>query len=116
MRFGKKGGARNFGFGKGEVCFIENNVSSNIDSTRRDVETFISKMIFTIPSSETDSKVTSPPLSTILSPSVLSPQIQNVHARISEKLTQDNYILWQFLMVPFLEGQNLFRYVDGTTP
>jgi hypothetical protein len=69
-----------------------------------------------IPSSETDSNVTSPPLSTILSPSVLPPQIQNVHAHISEKLTQDNYILWQFLMVPFLEGQNLFGYIDGTTP
>jgi hypothetical protein len=32
-----------------------------------------------------------------------------------EKLTQENYILWQFLMVPFL-GQNLFGYVDGTLP
>jgi hypothetical protein len=69
-----------------------------------------------IPSFETDSNVTSPPLSTILSPSVLPPQIQNVHAHISEKLTQDNYILWQFFMVPFLEGQNLFGYIDGTTP
>jgi len=26
-----------------------------------------------------------------------------VHHHISEKLTQDNYILWQFLMVPFLK-------------
>jgi len=69
-----------------------------------------------IPSSKTDSNVTSPPLTTILSPSALPPQIQNVYAHISEKLTQDNYILWQFLMVPFLEGQNLFGYVDGTTP
>jgi hypothetical protein len=47
MRFGKRGGARNFGSGKGEICFIKN-MSGNIDSTRRDVETFISKMIFTI--------------------------------------------------------------------
>jgi hypothetical protein len=38
-----------------------------------------------------------------------------VHHHISKKLTQDNYILWQFLMIPFLEGQNLFGYVDGTT-
>jgi len=42
--------------------------------------------------------------------------IHNVHYHISEKLTQENYILWQFLMVPFLEGQNLFGYVDGTIP
>jgi len=39
-----------------------------------------------------------------------------VHHHISEKLNQDNYILWRFLMVPFLEGQNLFGYVDGTHP
>jgi hypothetical protein len=39
-----------------------------------------------------------------------------VHHHISEKLTQDNYILWQFLMVSFLEGHNLFGYVDGTFP
>jgi hypothetical protein len=30
--------------------------------------------------------------------------------------TQDNYLLWQFLMVPFLEGQDLYGYVDGTNP
>jgi hypothetical protein len=40
--------------------------------------------------------------------------IQNVHYHISEKLTQDNYSLWQYLMVPFLEGQNLFGHVDDT--
>jgi hypothetical protein len=69
-----------------------------------------------IPSSETDSTLTSPPLSTVL-PSLVSPtSLQNVHHHISEKLNQDNYILWQFLMVPFLEGQNLFGYVNGTTP
>jgi hypothetical protein len=67
------------------------------------------------PTSETDSSLTSPSLSNTSS-SALPPQIQNVHAHISEKLTQDNYILWQFLMVPFLEGQNLFGYVDGITP
>jgi hypothetical protein len=67
------------------------------------------------PSSETDSTTTSnpPPISI----PVTSPiPIQNVHHHISEKLTQDNYILWQFLMVPFLEGHNLFGYVDGTFP
>jgi hypothetical protein len=39
-----------------------------------------------------------------------------VHHHISEKFNQDNYILWRFLMVPFLEGQNLFGYIDGTHP
>jgi hypothetical protein len=68
-----------------------------------------------VPTSETDSTNTSnpPPISI----PVASPiPIQNVHHHIYEKLTQDNYILWQFLMVPFLEGDNLFGYVDGTFP
>jgi hypothetical protein len=67
------------------------------------------------PTSETDSTNTSNPPS--ISIPVASPiPIQNVHHHISEKLTQDNYILWQFLMVLFLEGHNLFGYVDGTFP
>jgi len=66
------------------------------------------------PTSETDSTTSNPPPISI---PVTSPSlIQNVHHHISEKLTQDNYILWQFLMVPFLEGHNLFGYVDGTFP
>jgi hypothetical protein len=67
------------------------------------------------PTSETDSTTTSNPAP--ISISVTSPiPIQNVHHHLSEKLTQDNYILWQFLMVPFLEGHNMFGYVDGTFP
>jgi hypothetical protein len=67
------------------------------------------------PTSETDSTTTSNP--TPISIPIISPiPIQNVHHHVSEKLTQDNYILWQFLMVPFLEGHNLFGYVDGTFP
>jgi hypothetical protein len=61
-----------------------------------------------------DSTLTSLPLS-ILTPSAPT-QLQNVHHHISKKLTQENYILRQFLMVPFLEGQNLFGHVDGSTP
>jgi len=59
-----------------------------------------------IPNSKTDSSTRA---------STTPTQIQNVHHHISEKLTQENYILWQFLMVSFLEAQNLFGYVDGTT-
>ncbi|XP_062176256.1 uncharacterized protein LOC133881351 [Alnus glutinosa] len=66
------------------------------------------------PASETDSTHTSPPISTILPSSVLPTQLQNVHHHISEKLTQDNYILWRFLMVPFVEGQNLFSAIIST--
>jgi hypothetical protein len=73
-----------------------------------------------IPNSETDSTQTSPPvsipptISITVTPPATSTHFQNVHRHISEKLTQENYILRQFLMVPFLKGQNLFGYVDGT--
>jgi hypothetical protein len=65
---------------------------------------------------ETESSQTSPTVSSIPAFSAIPTTIQNVYHHISKKLTQDNYILWQFLMVPFLEGQNLFGYVDGTNP
>jgi hypothetical protein len=45
------------------------------------------------PTFETDSTQTSLPLS-ILSPSATPIALQNVHHHISEKLNQDNYILW----------------------
>jgi hypothetical protein len=62
-----------------------------------------------------DSTQTSPPVfNSTVSPT--PPVIQNVHHHVSQKLSQDNYLLWQFLMVPFLEGQNLYGYVDGTNP
>jgi hypothetical protein len=65
-----------------------------------------------VPTSETNSTNTSPPPISITATSPIP--IQNVHYHISEKLTQDNYSLWQYLMVPFLEGQNLFGHVDDT--
>jgi hypothetical protein len=37
-----------FRFGKGKIVFIENNMACNIYSTRRNMETLIAKMIFTI--------------------------------------------------------------------
>jgi hypothetical protein len=68
------------------------------------------------PISEIDSSTqTAPPL-LILTPSITPIPLQNVHHHVSEKLNQDNYILWHFLMAPFLEGQNLFKYVNGTHP
>jgi len=70
------------------------------------------------PTSETTSSQTPPPVSNPhqTNSSVNPTALQHVHHHIFEKLNQDNYILWRFLMVPFLEGQNLFGYVDGTHP
>jgi len=75
-------------------------------------------MATSLPISETTSSQTAPPVShpPQINSSANLIALQNVHHYISEKLNQDNYILWRFLMVPFLEGQNLFSYVDGTHP
>ncbi|KAL3819930.1 hypothetical protein ACJIZ3_005835 [Penstemon smallii] len=32
------------------------------------------------------------------------------------KLSQDNYLLWKAQMIPYFRGQDLFGYLDGTTP
>jgi len=39
---------RRFRFEEWKVVFIENNMTCNIDSTRRDMKTFIPKMIFVV--------------------------------------------------------------------
>jgi hypothetical protein len=33
----------------------------------------------------------------------------------SIKLNRDNYLLWKVQLVPFLPGQSLFSFVDGST-
>lgn len=35
---------------------------------------------------------------------------------ISVKLTLENYLLWKVQLVPYLRGQRLFKYVDGSCP
>jgi hypothetical protein len=66
-----------------------------------------------VSSGSEDSTQTSPPVShPTISPAL--PAIQNVHHHVSQKLSQDNYLLWQFLMVPFLEGQNFYGLIKFT--
>ncbi|KAJ0049548.1 hypothetical protein Pint_17046 [Pistacia integerrima] len=38
----------------------------------------------------------------------------NVHSLVTVKLTKDNYLLWKTQIVPYLRGQRLFGFVDGT--
>ncbi|KAJ0105010.1 hypothetical protein Patl1_18416 [Pistacia atlantica] len=38
----------------------------------------------------------------------------NVHSLVTVKLTKDNYLLWKTQIVPYLHGQRLFGFVDGT--
>ena len=56
-------------------------------------------------SSTTASTVTSPPAPTSLTA---------VHHLITIKLTRDNYLLWKAQIVPYLKGQHLFSFIDGS--
>jgi hypothetical protein len=40
----------------------------------------------------------------------------NLHHVITIKLNRDNYLLWKAQLIPYLRGQHLLGYVDGTTP
>ena len=37
-----------------------------------------------------------------------------IHHLITIKLTRDNYLLWKAQILPYLKGQHLFGFVDGT--
>jgi hypothetical protein len=37
-----------------------------------------------------------------------------IHHLITIKLTRDNYLLWKAQIVPYLKGQHLFGYIDGS--
>ena len=38
----------------------------------------------------------------------------NIHSLVTIKLTKDNYLLWKAQIEPYLRGQRLFGYVDGS--
>ncbi|XP_019172761.1 PREDICTED: uncharacterized protein LOC109168174 [Ipomoea nil] len=42
------------------------------------------------------------------------PSLSSAHHFVSLKLTVHNYLFWRTQMLPFLEGQGLLGYVDGT--
>ncbi|XP_019160056.1 PREDICTED: uncharacterized protein LOC109156666 [Ipomoea nil] len=41
--------------------------------------------------------------------------LHQAHHYVSIKLTATNYLFWRAQLVPFLKGQNLFGFVDGTS-
>jgi hypothetical protein len=61
-------------------------------------------------SSSSSSSSTLSALTQNTSPHSFSP----VHHPITIKLTRDNYLLWKAQIVPYLKGQNLFGFIDGT--
>uniref|UniRef100_A0A2N9E6L3 Integrase catalytic domain-containing protein n=1 Tax=Fagus sylvatica TaxID=28930 RepID=A0A2N9E6L3_FAGSY len=42
--------------------------------------------------------------------------LTSVHHLITIKLTRDNYLLWKAQIVPYLRGQHLFTFLDGSRP
>ncbi|KAA8540924.1 hypothetical protein F0562_024938 [Nyssa sinensis] len=40
----------------------------------------------------------------------------NIQSLVTVKLTKDNYLLWKTQVAPYLRGQRLFGFVDGSNP
>jgi hypothetical protein len=57
-------------------------------------------------SSSTDSAISSAYTPTSLT---------HVHHLITIKLTKDNYLLWRAQIVPYLRGEHLYGFLDGST-
>ena len=45
---------------------------------------------------------------------IIPHSLTQVHHLITIKLTRDNYLLWKAQIVPYLKGQHLFGFLDGT--
>ena len=45
-----------------------------------------------------------------------SPQLPIVHHLVTIKLNRENYLLWKAQIVPYLRGQHLFGFLDGSQP
>jgi hypothetical protein len=45
-----------------------------------------------------------------------SPHLPVVHHLVTIKLNRDNYLLWKAQIVPYLRGQHLFGFLDGSRP
>ena len=64
----------------------------------------------------TTSSASSSTISAPLNSSSPTPGLINLHHVITIKLNSDNYLLWRAQLIPYLRGQHLIGYVDGTTP
>ena len=45
-----------------------------------------------------------------------SPHLPVVHHLVTIKLNRENYLLWKAQIVPYLRGQHLFGFLDGSRP
>nr|GMC64405.1 chromatin target of PRMT1 protein-like [Ipomoea batatas] len=52
----------------------------------------------------------------VTTPPPVTTSLSSAHHFVSLKLSSRNYLLWRMQMVPFLSGQGLLGFVDGTLP
>ena len=70
-------------------------------------------------SSSSSSSSTSSSSSGVLSaPSqnTLTHSLTPIQRLITIKLNRDNYVIWKAQIVPYLKGQHMFGFIDGTLP
>ncbi|KAJ9545242.1 hypothetical protein OSB04_024949 [Centaurea solstitialis] len=58
----------------------------------------------------------SSPSSSTISSSNISNPLSSLSHLVSIKLSNDNYLLWRAQMLPYLYGQKLFGFIDGSIP
>ena len=58
---------------------------------------------------------TSSTTDSVTSPSLHIP-LTHIHHLITIKLTRENYLLWKAQIVPYLRGQHLYGFLDGSRP
>ena len=51
----------------------------------------------------------------VISSAYTPTSLTHVHHLIAIKLTKDNYLLWRAQIVPYLRGQHLYGFLDGST-
>ena len=77
-------------------------------------ELFVTHVQFFSPLMASSSMSTTSTLNTMTTPSPTTlPPIRHL---ITIKLTYENYLLWKAQIVPYLKGQHLYGYLDGSTP
>ncbi|KAB1211559.1 hypothetical protein CJ030_MR6G013301 [Morella rubra] len=64
---------------------------------------------------DTDDDMSTPPTSSALSsPTSVPTLVSSLPHLVTVKLSHENYLLWQAQMIPYLKGQRLYGFVDGS--
>jgi len=66
--------------------------------------------------SDSSSQVPAVPLSLMGTHATTIVPLANTHQVVSLKLTNTNYLYWRMQMKPYLLGQGVFHFVDGSVP